>query len=127
TECLKEEDSPQYLGWATTSFEILSNNDEILSIALYLTNGFGGGNMWIPSVRVININPKNRQLMTKDSLIGTDLNHKHLNVSIFQYFYSLFPNDAEETIGKEFIKIENDFNKLEYGVRNDSLVVLLPA
>ena len=126
TTCSEEEDVTGPMGWATADYDILNNDSSILSIALNLTCGFGGGNMWIPKTNVFNINSTTGELMDISKYL-IDVNINNLNKIIYLYFNQCFPNQVEETIGKHFISNEIDLNELNFGFKNDSMFLFIPA
>ncbi|HSZ71287.1 MAG TPA: hypothetical protein VK750_01340 [Cytophagaceae bacterium] len=126
TECLDDSLAPKYMGWANTTFEVLNNDSNYICIKLDLTSGFGGGNMWIPETRVFIIGSKNKTVIPGNTFIKT-LDREEVNSIIYTFFNNQFPKEVKESIGHEFIKNNKDFESMEYGIRNDSLVLSFPA
>jgi hypothetical protein len=126
TACTKEKNAAAVMGWAHTYYEILESHEGLVSVVMYLTNGHGGGNNWKPYATVFNIDPKNIGWIPNEELL-TNVNREILNKAIFNYFKAISPAEAEKHIGEEFLNDKVDINNLEYGIRNDSLILVVPA
>jgi hypothetical protein len=126
TECSNEKNAPAIMGWAHTYYEILESHQGIVSVVLYQTNGHVGGDSYRPYATVFNIDPKNMGWIPNEELLK-NVNREVLNKAIYNYFKSMFPAEAEKHIGEEFLSDKVDINDLNYGIRNDSLILVIPA
>lgn len=126
SKCVTDKGAPEYLGWAHTYYEILESHDGIVSVVLYLTNGFGGGNNWTPAAKVFNIDPVKIELISNEELLS-NVDREMLNKAIYKFFNTVYPGEVEKSIGHNFLDEKIDVKRLEYGVRNDSLCLVTSA
>jgi hypothetical protein len=114
---------------AVGSFEILTSNDSIVSIIQYFVALVGGGgNAWEPSSTVINIDLKNRIILNNIALSMNYYKKNQINLRIKQFFDERFPLEAENNeLSYPFIDDKSEFEYLEFGIRNDSIMLVTEA
>lgn len=106
-------------------FDIFESNHKITSIIQYFVLLPGGdGNAWQISSKVINIDLNKNEIITKDKLILSLKNIDKINSYITSFFDRKFPEDKIN-----YPKIENikALDKLNLGIRNDSIILVLEA
>jgi hypothetical protein len=111
-------------------FNVLSNKDSILSIIQYFIDVYPGGasGQVSKSYTVINCNYiKGSYLNNYDLNVGR-YNPEFLNNRIKSYFDQCFPEEKKEGgVNYPFIKNRLELNKLNYGIRNDSIMLFMDA
>lgn len=117
-----------------SKFEILSYNDKILSVIIEGIQGAGGGgNAFDLYSKVVNVDIQNKKILTKNDFMIDKSKIDELNQQIKIYFDKNFtePN-SNEKINYPFIdskKYHSDikWKDVEFGIRNDSIVLVLIA
>ncbi len=114
-----------------SSFDILTKNDSIISIVLFITEeGYGGCNNWYTQPFSLTINYKKNIIYDKKDF-NLDKSQVYLiNNKIKNYFDKLFPPEelfSFQKIDYPFVTSLNELNNLNLGIRNDSLVIIVWA
>ncbi len=128
--CLEIEFPDEYLvnlpATAVSSFKVLTKNDSIISVVQYMISGVGhGGNAWEPSSTGLTADFKNKIIYGKKEFKIDRDKIEYLNIKIRDFFDNLFPGSNEGIY--PFIQTNDDFNKLVFGLRNDSLMLIIQA
>ena len=112
-----------------SSFEVLTLNDSLISIVqFFVTFVGGGGNSWLPSSKVINCDLKNRSIFKNSDFGFTYNNIDLINNRIKEYYDKTFPEDKKSnTITYPLIKNKTEFVNLNFGLRNDSIMLVMEA
>ncbi len=110
------------MGWATVDFEYYKN-DNILSIIIFLTNGFGGGNMWNPGFETFNIDIVNNEIISSTEIIGNRTSTEEINYILKNFFVDMYPENEFEP---NYPKV-NDYKKLDYIVKNGKIHLIITA
>jgi len=115
-------------GNASANFEILNYDSKYASILMRMWNTYGGGNAWTPYYKVINIDlVHNKQMFSKD-LVKAKLDIPLINKRIRYYFDTMFADDAKVSpLTYPLLDSSTKLKKLEYGIRKDSLLLILHA
>ncbi|MCZ2101175.1 MAG: DUF4163 domain-containing protein [Chitinophagales bacterium] len=112
----------------SSSFDILTHNDSIISIVQYFasTTG-GGGNAMDISSSIVNCDLKNRIVLSNFAL-GMSYNKlDDVNQKMIYFFDTMFPEYTENEKDYPVISGEERFNKLSFGLQNDSIVLFIEA
>jgi hypothetical protein len=132
--CLDTENTDEYSmenipAAAGSRFEVLTKNDSIISVVQFMTAEVGhGGNAWIPSSISLTADVKNKIIYGNKEFKIDRNKTDHLNTKIKTYFDKLFPDQKKSNgIDYPLIKTSDDINKLSFGLRNDSLVLIIQA
>ncbi len=113
-------------GTVRSSFEILKNDSDILSIVQYFViEGVGGGNNWDPSSSIVTCDLKNKKILNSYDLNMSLDKLGLINLRIKLYFDSLFP-DEKGAINYPLVN-ESGFKKLDFGIQGDSVVLAIKA
>lgn len=112
---------PQSVG---CDFEVLTNNDSIISIVQYFVEfPQGGGNGYSISSKVLTFNHKT-QNVKNSSLIGIKyVSLKTLNLKVHNYFHNLFHKEYNKI---NYPNIET-YEACNFGIRNDSVLLVIDA
>lgn len=113
----------------TCSFEVLTKSDSLISVVQYFTEQVGhGGNSWTSSSFALTFDFKNKVIYQKKEFKIDKQKTNYLNSKIKTFFDNLFPEEKiNSAINYPFIKTSNDFDKLNFGIRNDSLILIIQA
>lgn len=110
-------------------FEILTDNDSIVSIAQYfVTLPGGGGNGWELASAVTNIEVNKRVVLNNSDLNMNFKKNNLVNMIIKQFFDKEYPQDAiDDQISYPYITSKKQFDNLNFGLRNDSIMLVTEA
>ena len=133
-DCLDIEDTNEYSSVnlpaaAGISFEVLTKSDSIISIVqyMYLEHGHGS-NLWTPSSIALTADFKNKIIYGKQEFNIERYKTDYINTNIKVFFDKLFSEDKKNnTINYPLIEKSDDFNELSFGLRNDSLMLIIQA
>jgi len=132
--CLDTEDTDEYSvadipAAAGSGFEVLTKSDSIISIVQYMNAEIGhGGNAWIPSSITLTADFKNKIIYGKKEFNIDRNKTDYLNAKIKTFFDKLFPHEKKyNNINYPLLKTSDDFDKLSFGIRNDSLILIIQA
>ncbi|HUX95715.1 MAG TPA: DUF4163 domain-containing protein [Bacteroidales bacterium] len=118
--------------WSTrvgSSFEILTNNDSLISIVQHFSIAEGGGaNSWSYSSIVTNLDIIKRIVLNNSDLkIGFE-EIGLINNRVKSYFDQQFPEEKmQNLITYPAIESKREFDKLKFGIRNDSIMLIIEA
>jgi hypothetical protein len=112
---------------AGSFFEVLKKSDSIISIVQFMFAYVGnGGNARVYSSTTLTANLKTKIIYSNKEFKVDWKNRDYLNTRIKIFFDELFASE-ENTIRYPFIKTNDDFNGLNFGIRNDSLILIIEA
>jgi alpha-tubulin suppressor-like RCC1 family protein len=118
--------------WSTSvgsSFEILTLNDNIISVVQYFSiKGGGGTNAWRCSSIVTNCHIVNKIILNCSDLKISFEDIGLINSRVKSYFDQLFSEEKmNDLITYPVIENKNEFDKLKFGIQNDSTVLVIEA
>jgi hypothetical protein len=130
--CPEEEEEEEYADIfpsASGDFSILTMNDSMLSIVQYMFTTVGyGGNSWTPSSFALTADVENNIVYGNKEFRMDRTQAGYLNSKIKVFFDQLFPYDAEQDrINYPLIKTRSDFDKLDFALRNDSVMLIIES
>jgi hypothetical protein len=111
------------------TFKVLSKNDDFISVCqTFVRTPGGSANQLSHGFKVINCDIKGRAILNNKDL-NVNFNRDFLNSKLKVYFYNLYPPLAE--MGDDFeLKLlygDSYLHKLNYGVKNDSIYLIIEA
>ena len=116
--------------YAQSSFLVLSNDGNIISIVQKFTNcPGGGGNECMSESKVINFDIKQRKVLNNSDFIKrTDMDK--INKQWNEYFVKMYPESASylnKYVSDPFTGSKVTYDKLNFGLRNDSVMLVIEA
>ena len=127
-----EEDEDDYADIypsASGDFAVLTRNDSMVSIVQYMLSTVGyGGNSWTPSSYTLTADVKKNIVYGKKEFQMDRGKRSYLNSKIKDFFAEQFSHEAEQgSLNYPLIKTNEDFDALNFAVRNDSLMLVIAA
>jgi hypothetical protein len=112
---------------AGSLFEVLNKSDSIISIVQFMFAYVGnGGNARVYSSTTLTANLNTKIIYSNKEFKVDWKNKDYLNTRIKIFFDKLNASE-ENNILYPYIKTNDDFNRLNFGIRNDSLMLITEA